>query len=59
MKNNTKDVLGYRISQLDRPFDLKPNQATKYISHMPLFQDIHEILVSLKGNREVLYYYFC
>ena len=28
MKNNTQDVVGYRISQLDRPFDLKPNQAT-------------------------------
>ena len=28
MKNNTQDVVGYRISQLDRPFDFKPNQAT-------------------------------
>ena len=33
MKNNTKDVVGYRISQLDRPFDLKPNQATSIVQY--------------------------
>ena len=33
MKNNTQVVVGYRISQLDRPFDLKPNQAKRRKRH--------------------------
>ena len=50
MKNYTQDVVGYRISQLDRPFDLKPNQATMSFSNWVIHKSALKHAVTAVAN---------